>query len=227
MPVVSAYKATVNVSARQHGEDANFYQKTITVYGETPGETVDNMVKASVELANSVFEWLVQNKPADYRLSDDYWSVYNTHPNFLKTDMTDLKSREARNDSGSGSSISEIVDIVRHVVLFRDIEINFAVNHLALAQTGSTNMQREPASAYEGSYGMESFEEITKYGWSGEEFDAILSVAEEEGRLQAFRQMRSASYKAYEQNRLARVRAADREERRQNKKGFLSKIFGS
>lgn len=227
MPIVLAYKATLNVSARHRGEDVHFYEKTIIVYGETPGETLDNMAKASVELANAVFEWVLQNKPADYSFANDYWSIHNTHPDFLETNMSDPKSREASLDSGSGGSISGIVDIVRHAVLLRDIEFGFASNHLALAKEGHTNIQREPAVAHKGSYEVQSFEEITKFGWSGKEFDGILAVAEDEGRLQTFREARIAGYKAHERNRLARVREADREERRINKKGFLSKILGS
>lgn len=229
MPIVQAYKASLTVNGHPNAgstdldqEHAPFYTKTLTVYGETPGEVVDNLVKASVEMANAVFEWLMLNKPADYRLKDEYWSVQNIHPNFLETDLSDIGKDT---DSGSGGSISEVIDIVRHTVMFRDIDISFSQSHLSLAKSGESNIPTKPAVSYRDSYEVESFQELTNYGWSGKEFDEILTIAKEEGRLQAYRASRAAGYRAHERRRQERVAEAKREERA-GKGGFLSKILG-
>lgn len=223
MPIVQAYKGLIKVegSSRQAvldnmREPEPFYSKTIVVYGETPGELWDNIVDASVKIANDVFEWCMMNKPADYNMDmdmgKDYWYYHIVHPDYEYIDLNDPKTFKDENDTGGGGSLESVKGIVRMAVISRDVDISHLKTHLSLAKPGPTQIQQEPAVHYAGCYEAESMQEMVGFGWNGKELDSIIATAEAEGRLAMLRESRAAQRKRHEADRRTRVAQAKVEE---------------
>lgn len=220
MPIVQAYKGKITVEGAtyggpkdENGRDIPFYSNTVVAYGETPGELIDALVEASVKVANDVFEWCLANKPADYKMKgiNENWYIQMAHPEYLLADPNDPSTFSEREDTGGGGSVDSVEAIVRYAVLSRDIEIKHAVIHFSLSNPGGqrpTAIPQEPAVSYNGCYDAESLQETTKFGWTGKEYDNIIAIAKEEGRLDAYRAGRKTARAQHERSRQARVAQA-------------------
>lgn len=191
MPIITAFQGTITVEGRSQGSEKPFYTWTLSAYGATIGELLDNLVTISVTVANDVFAWVTKNKPADYDMEDDYWYVQMTHPDILETAKNDPKTHSSENDIGSGSSLSSVNGIVRFSTLIRDIQVSSSTSYLLLADPAPSdieNVAAEAAVPYKGIYEVTSFSEMTKFGFSGKELDVILEIAEREGRVKKYRE---------------------------------------
>jgi hypothetical protein len=188
LPIVTAFKGTLTVEGTIRGiENARpFYSRTVTAYGESIGELLDNLVETSVSLANDVFAWVARNEPADYQLKDDYWYISLAHPDILETSKDNPQTHSKDNDTGSGSSLDSIEDVVRFPVLIRDIQTKATATWLLLQKTDKSEIVDEAAIPHKGIHEVTSFNEMTKFGFTGVELDTILEVAEREGRVQKY-----------------------------------------
>lgn len=188
MPIIKAFQGTLTVEGRPKWvEDAvPFYRWTLTAYGETIGELLDNLVETSVSLANDVFAWVTTNKPSEYELEEDYWYISLTHPEILETSKDNPATHSKNFDTGSGSSLNSIGDIVKFPVLIRDIQIRATITSLLLKSTDKSEIVDEAAIPHKGTYEVTSFKEMTKFGFTGAELDTILEIGEREGRLKKY-----------------------------------------
>lgn len=190
MPIITAFQGTVTVEGAFKGfaDSQPFYTWTLTAYGQTIGELLDNLVTTSVSLANDVFAWVANNKPADYELKEDSWYIQVVHPEILETSKDNPATHSMKNDTGSGSSLDSIEDIVKFPVLIRDIQIRATATSLLLKKTDKSEIVDKAAVPHEGIYEVTSFNEMTKFGFSGAELDTILEIGEREGRLKMYRE---------------------------------------
>jgi hypothetical protein len=190
LPIITAFQGTITVEGTFKGivDSQPFYTWTLTAYGQTIGELLDNLVITSVSLANDVFAWVANNKPADYNMEDDYWYIQVVHPEILETSKDNPATHSKRNDTGSGSSLDSIEDIVKFPVLIRDIQIRAAATSLLLKKTDKSEIVDEAAIPHKGVYEVSSFSEMTKFGFTGSELDTILEIGEREGRLKEYRE---------------------------------------
>lgn len=220
MPIITAFQGTITVEGRSQGAEKPFYTWTLSAYGATIGELIDNLVETSVSLANDVFAWVTKNKPADYNMEDDYWYIQMTHPDILETAKNNPKTHSGKNDIGSGSSLSSVSGIVRFSTLIRDIQVSSSTSYLLLADPAPSDINdvaAEAAVPYKGIYEVTSFSEMTKFGFSGKELDAILEIAEREGRVKKYRE-EIAQYRGYAR------KAARSEESSTSKKSWWKKL---
>lgn len=190
MPIITAFRGTITVEGAFKGlaDGPPFYTWALTAYGETIGELLDNLVTTSVSLANDVFAWVANNRPADYELTDDYWSIQVIHPEILETSKDNPATHSAKNDTGSGSSLNSIEDIVKFPVLIRDIQIRATATSLLLKSTEKSEIVDEAAVPHAGVHEVTSFSEMTKFGFTGAELDTMLEIGEREGRVQKYRE---------------------------------------
>lgn len=188
MPIIKAFQGTVTVEGRPRWvEDAQpFYRWTLTAYGETIGELLDNLVETSVSLANDVFAWVATHKPSEYELENDYWHISVIHPDILETSKDNPATHSKDNDTGSGSSLNCIADIVKFPVLIRDIQIRATITSLLLKSSDKSEIIDEAAVPHKGTYEVTSFKEMTKFGFTGAELDTILEIGEREGRVKKY-----------------------------------------
>lgn len=148
-----------------------FYRDEVTCYGRTPGELLDNLVGASVHIADNLFHWLLSNKSAEYQMSDDNWYLMSVHPDF-EWETLDLTGE----DIASSTSVSSLEDIVHSIVLTRDITINRAET-LITRRFGIPDF--EPATSYTDMYDEPSLREKINYGYTGKNLDALMKQAVE------------------------------------------------
>lgn len=190
MPIITAFQGTITVEGTFKGivDTPPFYTWTLTAYGQTIGELLDNLVATSVSLANDVFAWVANNKPADYELKDDNWYVSLIHPEILETSKDDPATHSKKNDTGSSSSLNSVEDIVKFPVLIRDIQIRATATSLLLKKTDKSEIIDEPAVPYKRVYEVTSFSEMTKFGFTGAELDNMLEIGEREGRVKKYRE---------------------------------------
>lgn len=181
MPIITAFQGTITLQGNiRGGDEANklLYKETVKAYGETIGELLDNLVEASVTLANDLFSWVTLNCHEDYNLRDDYWYISMAHPEVLEI-MT--------SDTGSGSHLESVEGVVRYVALMRDIHVGFTISSLLLENSAKSEIIDKAVAPYDGIYGVTSFKEMTKFGFTGSELDTILEIGEREGRIKKFR----------------------------------------
>lgn len=219
MPIITAFKGTISVEGRSQDSEKPFYTWTLSAYGATIGELIDNLVTTSVSLADDVFAWVTKNKPADYDMEDDYWHIQMIHPDILEAAKNDPKTHSEKNDIGSGSSLSSVSGIVRFSTLIRDIQVKSSTSYLLLANPAVSDINdvAEAAVPYDGIYEVTSFSEMTKFGYTGKELDAILEIAEREGRVKKYRE-EIAQYRGYGR------KAARSEESSAPKKNWWKKL---
>lgn len=187
MPTITAFQGTITVEGRSRGSENGepFYSWTLTEYGETIGELLDNLVAASVTLANDLFAWTTTNKSEDYKFSDDYWYMHIAHPDILESSISDSKSHDK--DSGSGSTLHDAEYVVRFSTLVRDLQIHQAASRLLLQATGKPSTIIDKAAVpYNQISNVTSFSEMAKCGFTGAELDIILETGEKEGRVKQY-----------------------------------------
>lgn len=183
MPIITAFQGTIIVEGRSRDtKDAEkpFYAWTLTEYGETIGELLDNLVAASVTLANDLFAWTATHKSEDYKFSDDYWYMYISHPEILESNISDPKSHDK--NSGSGSTLHNTEYVVRFATLVRDLQIHRTASTLLLQTKGQPSAIIDKAAVpYDQISKVTSFSEMAKCGFTGAELDIILETGEKEG----------------------------------------------
>jgi hypothetical protein len=208
LPIITAFQGTILVegSAREDstpqnslqfdvgshtstGQDTTktvIYSRKVTAYGETIGELLDNLVEASVTVANDVFAWSAANKSEDYKLSDDFWYMQLVYPDILETHNADPKTSKNK-DSSSGATLETVDFIVKFATLVRDIQIKNVSISLRLTKSGESEIIDTAATPLNGMYEVTSFSEMTKFGFTGAELDTMLATGEKEGRLKSYR----------------------------------------
>ena len=181
MPVIPILKGTVTVIGMSRGTEQTIYSKSLNAYGETIGELLDSIVKAAAVIAGDVFEWCFMNKPEGYKLSDDAWQIRTQHP-----DVSDIvTANPVPAETSNGGSIETIENIVRTAVVIRSITgfINLAkLKQLGAVDTDASMEEAKDANAMRNDI---SFEEMTTYGFTGAQLDAIVRDSMLQGRIPA------------------------------------------
>lgn len=103
MPVITALKGTLTVTAKDEDEKVLFSSSQVC-YGQTTGELFDNIVEASILIYEEAQTWITLNKGPRYDLNEDWWWIQAIFP--------DLSG----NDTGSGQQLEHVKDIVRATV---------------------------------------------------------------------------------------------------------------
>lgn len=185
MSVVQVFKGTFTVEGLLKSDYKTiFYTKTVPAYGETIGALFDNLVTASIAVANDVFEWTMANKGAEYKFGEDYWQVRIAHPDVRKSLITTTSPEDLEN--GSGSTVDSVEGVVRYAALIRDIVTHMILGSAQLFKsTAGSELPEKPKRKYSEVGDAVSFQEMAKCGWTGVELDEILQTAVREGRLQA------------------------------------------
>lgn len=186
MPIIQAFQGSYTVAGRSRSDEKlSIYEETVIAYGRTIGELLDNLVEASVTLANRTMEWVLVNKGADYKLKDDFWHVSIMHPDIRNSLIANADNAEDL-DIGGGSSLDSFEHIVNYAVLNREISIASTLSYAKIVSRGSVSeLPSEPEKAYTGCYQAPTLREMTTYGWNGKELDNILQIAVREERLPA------------------------------------------
>lgn len=171
MPVVTAFKGTITVTGTTRNtanQLQTFYENQVSVYGETMGELLDNLVKMSVPVANDVFQWVLENKPATYQLgSPDCWDIDIMHPDLRSF----VKGYSPIDESNSGGNLKSVEDIVHRVVADRTNSINFAL--ISFRSSPETLLRH---ARYLDMYDETTLEGKTQVGLTGAEFDKLHEV---------------------------------------------------
>lgn len=149
-----------------------FYKEEIPVYGETAGELLDNLVETSVRIAEHLFVWMLENKSADYKMSDDFWFFTTVTPDFESRGSFEVSDEEY----ASGTRQSNIEGIVHSAVLTRQLTIERFYRYLSLNGIAS---DFKPAKPYNDIYDEPSLSGKTGYGFMGSGFDALKKLADE------------------------------------------------
>lgn len=191
MPIIQTYQGQISLRGRGSGNDSSpFYYESIKAYGETIGELMDNLVQASIPLANNAFLWTMQNKPLDYSMRDDNWWLEISHPDLIESFVEDPSTHQK--DTGGGSAVTCHRDIVTHTVIHRNVTIDLVATQLALTKSGPTQIPQHAAQPFTQEYYEDghNYETYIAFGFTGLELDKILAIADEEGRLKKHRAVR-------------------------------------
>lgn len=167
--------------------DAELFSQTHEVYGATIGELLDNLVEASVILASNAFMWAVMNKSASYVPTNDKWNVTVSFPAVIRPYGDDASLDNWLTCQGT---LINFDSIVKYAVRVRNDQITQAAFNLILTKVDEPSaIIGEPRSSLDSTacnkHG-QTFYELTKGGFTGDELDLILTVAEEEGRIQEY-----------------------------------------
>lgn len=128
MPVVQAYQGSYSIHAHAKNDmETEIFAKEIICYGMTIGELLDNLVSASVEIANEAFEWCLGHRGSGYTLSDDYWFSTFSYPDINYFIYPNRSG--GLTDVAGGSRVKEIEYIVYDAIIQRDITISSFLNH--------------------------------------------------------------------------------------------------
>lgn len=183
MPIITAYSGSINLRASKEINGEPFYALSKTVYGGTLGELFDNLVETSVSISRTVQLWVFANESAEYGLADGYWRLSVTLPDIIKCQR---KTLPASLDSTFESRVLSFEEIVRNAVVHRDININQANTYLQLVLPGSSELPESPIAPLSKIGDAETLEEMTEFGWSGNDLELILKTAERENRITAY-----------------------------------------
>lgn len=182
MPIITAYSGSISLRASEGVNDEPFYVLSKTVYGMTLGELFDNLVEASVKVSRAAQLWAFTNESAEYSLTDGYWRLAVTLPDIIKCQQKTIPENV---DSTFDSRVLSFEEIVRNAVAHRDINIHQANTYLQLAMPGHSELPESPFIPFFKISEAATLEDMTEFGWIGEDLDSILEVAERENRITA------------------------------------------
>lgn len=176
MSKVMVFKGRVFLTGIPRGTEVPhpepFYKEEIPVYGETAGELLDNLVETSVRIAEHLFVWMLENKSADYKMSDDFWFFTTVIPAFESHGSFEFSDEEY----ASGTTQNAVEGIVRSAALTRELTIERL--HLYLSLRGVAT-DFKPAKPFDGIYDEPSLSGKTGYGFMGSDFEALKKMADE------------------------------------------------
>jgi hypothetical protein len=187
LPIITAFQGSIIVegSTRETKDPESFYKHEVTCFGRTIGELLDNLVAASVTVANDLFAWTTANKSEDYKFGDDYWYIHITHPDILESSISNPKTHDT--DTGTGSTLKSAEYVVRFSTLVRDLQIRQAISLLLLETKDTASDIIDKATVpYDTISNVTSFSEMAKCGFTGDELDMILETGEKEGRIKQY-----------------------------------------
>lgn len=204
MPQVTVFQGSLHVTGADCDDYVNFFDVEKMVYGRTQGELRDNMVAESVVLYQQVKAFLEKEKPSDYDMNDDYWYFTKGCPPLLE------EATEEDNDFYSGGVFSNVLDIVRITVDFRQSEFRYALSYLRntrrVAKIDTPTLSLEN---YFVGYDTEVVEEVVATPeMTGVQWDEIFDVAVEDGTIAFYRKGVAAQRYFHEVKRKERVRKA-------------------
>lgn len=183
MPIVKAYSGSLRLKASERVNDEPFYEVTKTVYGETLGELSDNLVEYAVTAARAAQQWMIDNKPEDYRFTEGYWRLLITLPDIMKCQEKTLPENI---DSTFDSRVLSFEEIVVIATAHRDAQIRQACTYLQLVRGGPSNIPELPTGSLSGIGDSATLEEMTEFGMNGKDLDAVLEIAVLENRIQSY-----------------------------------------
>jgi hypothetical protein len=184
MPIVTTYSGAIKVTAHEAFTSDPFYEYSKTLYGQSLGELFDNLVEASINITREAQNWVLANKPSDYKLSDDYWKNTIILPDVLSC-LKEIVPTDL--DSQYSSRIEEFKDIFSDAVCHRDSLIMVAVINLQLKKLGPTRIPSTSARDLSEWSHLDTYEEKMDCGWTGKELNEILEIAHKENRITALR----------------------------------------
>jgi hypothetical protein len=126
------------------------------------------------------------NGLAGYSLTDGHWLVSVTLPDIIKCQNV---TPPGILDSTLQSRVISYKEIVQIAVAYRDASINQANTYLQLVLPGHSELPHGPAVSISKIGDADTLEEITGFGWTGDDLELILKTAEQENRITAHNAM--------------------------------------
>lgn len=167
------YTATIelkgsNPSAREDGE---FYKDEHTVEAETIGGVFDAMAEKAYDMYFQLSMWLLENRPADYSMDDDYWFVNCSWPSVKNPFSTESWM-------GGGSAVSDPSSLVHTVAHYRHMEVEgFLKNEVRYIRDGYYKKYVEGVKPIHKFFDVFRTNDVSKYlnyGYSGRQLDQVL-----------------------------------------------------
>jgi hypothetical protein len=170
---IMTYTATIELngsspSAREEGE---FYKDEHTVEAETIGGIFDAMAEKAYDMYFQLSMWLLENRPADYTMQDDYWFVNCSWPSVKNPFSTESWM-------GAGSSVSDPGSLVQTVAHYRHMEVEGFINREVLyVRDGYYKKYVEGVKPIHEFFDVFHTDDVSKYlnyGYNGRQLDQVL-----------------------------------------------------
>lgn len=190
MSNAGALKGIITVEGRSKCRSStlggeHLFSETHEVYGETIGGLLDSLVEVSVALASNAFFWAVMNQSVSYVPLNDKWIITLEFPDVIQSHGNGHILGSALTCQGT---LITFESIVKYVVRVRNEQITQAAFNLILAKIDEPTAISDEltASLSSSPEHAESYYELTQRGYTGIQLDAILAIAEKEGRIQEY-----------------------------------------
>lgn len=222
MPRVITYRGKLSLTGTtRDSQSAELYRVDKYVYGETPGALLDNMVDESIIIAQNLKTFLRLEMPAGYKMSNDYWFFSFSHPNITENDYVGDDQ-----DTGSGTSISSVKEVVVSAAHNRHLSIQFGIKALNRTRRDMGLTALLPKNSDNAvNFSSTKFDVIVASGYQGTELDNAIAIAENDGSLTKYRSDMVVIRQHREFERKKRVRNAETQEFVKNIKNKIASFF--
>ncbi len=169
-----SYSATIEVvGTRRSDEKDVIFEQEITVFGDSVGEVLDDMVEKAYELYYELSLLLITDFPKDYVLDNDYWYISCSWP----TTNNPYSTERGR---GAGSHLVSPAAIISSAVHYRHMEvhgfINGEVNYLRNKAYATYVEGVTPIREFNLIFSSPHIEEFRHFGFTGEQFDRVFKA---------------------------------------------------
>lgn len=169
------YKATVELSGSERGRngsgDNEFYKDGHTVEAETIGAVFDALAEKAYDMYFQLFMWLLENRPEDYSMENDYWYVLCSWP-------STRNPFEKENWAGAGSSLGSPEAFVQTVAHYRHMEVEGFINReVRYIRDGYYKKYVEgvkPMYEFFDVFHTDDVSKFLNYGYNGRQLDQVM-----------------------------------------------------
>lgn len=169
------YKATVELTGTARGragsEEEEFYQDKHTVEAETIGAVFDALAEKAYDMYFQLSMWLLENRPEDYSMENDYWYVNCSWP-------PTRNPFEKENWAGAGSSLSSPGAFVQTVAHYRHMEVEGFINReVRYIRDGYYKKYVEGVKPLHEFFDVFHTDDVSKflnYGYNGRQLDQVM-----------------------------------------------------
>lgn len=183
------FKATITVEGKVAETGQYLQRETRTVYTDSFKDMLDELVQESVSIYNHVTE-RVNRTNYKYNPKDDQWQIVISYPDVAKkattspykTDPRGLRYSHPKETALEGR-ILEFKDIVRFAVLARHLRIVQLASYLLLARAEKSEISEIPKKPFQGIDNASSIQDMTSYGFQGDDLLFMLMTAMKEFRV--------------------------------------------
>lgn len=169
------YKATVELSGSESGrngsEDNEFYKDEHTVEAETIGAVFDALAEKAYDMYFQLSMWLLENRPEDYSMENDYWYVNCSWP-------STRNPFEKEHWAGAGSSLSSPGAFVQTVAHYRHMEVEGFINReIRYIRNGHYKKYVEGVKPLHKFFDVLHTDDVSKflnYGYNGRQLDQVM-----------------------------------------------------